>query len=218
MSNLVLMLAERLNTLKLQMACAESCTGGMIAARCTDLAGSSAWFDRGFVTYSNEAKTQMLGVPAELITTHGAVSSPVAHAMALGLQVSCTGFCRGHWGCRPWRWQPGKARWNRLVWLVCQRSCQHTTPALSGQPQRCQTSDRCTSPRRPAQASSPLNKTTKANKKPATQVAGFLFVSGPEAGTAIHQTVGSVTARWLKWPAQQQSPPPPPAAPPDTAR
>lgn len=84
MSNLVLMLAERLNTLKLQMACAESCTGGMIAARCTDLAGSSAWFDRGFVTYSNEAKTQMLGVPAELITTHGAVSSPVAHAMALG--------------------------------------------------------------------------------------------------------------------------------------
>ena len=63
---------------------AESCTGGMIAAACTDLAGSSAWFDRGFVTYSNEAKTQMLGVDAALIAQHGAVSEPVARAMAFG--------------------------------------------------------------------------------------------------------------------------------------
>ncbi|MFM2251987.1 MAG: hypothetical protein RJB68_324 [Pseudomonadota bacterium] len=63
---------------------AESCTGGMIAAACTDLAGSSAWFERGFVTYSNEAKSDMLGVPAELIATHGAVSEPVARAMASG--------------------------------------------------------------------------------------------------------------------------------------
>jgi nicotinamide-nucleotide amidase len=66
------------------LATAESCTGGMIAAACTDLAGSSAWFERGFVTYSNEAKTDMLGVPAELIATHGAVSQPVARAMASG--------------------------------------------------------------------------------------------------------------------------------------
>ena len=66
------------------LATAESCTGGMIAAACTDLAGSSAWFERGFVTYSNEAKTDMLGVPAALIATHGAVSEPVSQAMASG--------------------------------------------------------------------------------------------------------------------------------------
>ena len=66
------------------LATAESCTGGMIAAACTDLAGSSAWFERGFVTYSNEAKSDMLGVPAALIATHGAVSEPVARAMASG--------------------------------------------------------------------------------------------------------------------------------------
>ena len=68
----------------LMLATAESCTGGMIAATCTDLAGSSAWFERGFVTYSNAAKTDMLGVPAALIDEHGAVSEPVARAMAIG--------------------------------------------------------------------------------------------------------------------------------------
>ena len=66
------------------MATAESCTGGMIAASCTHLSGSSAWFERGFVTYANEAKTEMLGVPATLIAQHGAVSEPVARAMAFG--------------------------------------------------------------------------------------------------------------------------------------
>ncbi len=66
------------------MATAESCTGGMIAAACTDLAGSSAWFERGFVTYSNAAKTELLGVDAELISQNGAVSEPVARAMAFG--------------------------------------------------------------------------------------------------------------------------------------
>jgi nicotinamide-nucleotide amidase len=63
---------------------AESCTGGLIAAACTDLAGSSQWFDRGFVTYSNAAKTEMLGVDAALIAQFGAVSEPVAAAMAQG--------------------------------------------------------------------------------------------------------------------------------------
>ncbi len=63
---------------------AESCTGGMIAAACTDLAGSSAWFERGFVTYSNAAKTEALGVPAALIAAEGAVSEAVARAMAQG--------------------------------------------------------------------------------------------------------------------------------------
>ncbi len=66
------------------LATAESCTGGMIAAACTDLAGSSAWFERGFVTYSNAAKTELLGVPADLIAEHGAVSEPVARAMVQG--------------------------------------------------------------------------------------------------------------------------------------
>ena len=66
------------------LATAESCTGGMIAAACTDLSGSSNWFERGFVTYSNEAKQEMLGVDAGLVTQHGAVSEVVARAMAFG--------------------------------------------------------------------------------------------------------------------------------------
>jgi nicotinamide-nucleotide amidase len=63
---------------------AESCTGGMIAATCTDLAGSSTWFERGFVTCSNAAKTELLGIDALLIAKHGAVSEPVVRAMVLG--------------------------------------------------------------------------------------------------------------------------------------
>ncbi|MEO5672937.1 MAG: CinA family protein [Ramlibacter sp.] len=66
------------------LATAESCTGGMIAAACTELAGSSNWFERGFVTYSNEAKTELLGVDAAAIESHGAVSEVVARAMAFG--------------------------------------------------------------------------------------------------------------------------------------
>ena len=77
-------LAARLLANGQMMAAAESCTGGMIAAACTDLAGSSAWFERGFVSYSNEAKTGLLGVPAALIAEHGAVSEPVVRAMAQG--------------------------------------------------------------------------------------------------------------------------------------
>lgn len=67
-----------------RLATAESCTGGLIAAACTSLAGSSDWFERGFVTYSNEAKITMLGVPAALIHAHGAVSEEVARAMVQG--------------------------------------------------------------------------------------------------------------------------------------
>ena len=66
------------------LATAESCTGGMIAAACTERAGSSAWFERGFVTYSNGAKAQMLGVDPGRIAAHGAVSAEVASAMAVG--------------------------------------------------------------------------------------------------------------------------------------
>jgi len=67
-----------------QLASAESCSGGLIAAACTDLSGSSNWFERGFVTYSNAAKSEQLGVPPALIDTHGAVSEDVARAMAAG--------------------------------------------------------------------------------------------------------------------------------------
>ena len=76
--------AEQLLSKKLLMATAESCTGGLIAAACTDLAGSSVWFERGFVSYSNAAKTELLGVPADLIEAHGAVSEPVVRAMVEG--------------------------------------------------------------------------------------------------------------------------------------
>jgi nicotinamide-nucleotide amidase len=69
---------------KLMMATAESCTGGGVAAAITSVAGSSDWFDRGFVTYSNQAKHDMLGVPLALIEQHGAVSEEVARVMAEG--------------------------------------------------------------------------------------------------------------------------------------
>ena len=83
----------------LMVATAESCTGGLIVGALTEIAGSSDVVDRGFVTYSNEAKTEMLGVPAALIGLHGAVSEPVARAMAegalarsrAGVSVSVTG-------------------------------------------------------------------------------------------------------------------------------
>jgi nicotinamide-nucleotide amidase len=80
----VLALADLLRARGERLAAAESCTGGLIAAACTSVSGSSDWFERGFVTYSNEAKTEMLGVPAELIAAHGAVSEPVVCAMAGG--------------------------------------------------------------------------------------------------------------------------------------
>jgi nicotinamide-nucleotide amidase len=71
-----------------RIAVAESCTGGLIASRLTDVAGSSTYVERGVVVYSNEAKTEMLGVPATLIAEHGAVSEPVGRAMARGVQSS----------------------------------------------------------------------------------------------------------------------------------
>ncbi len=68
----------------LMVATAESCTGGLVAGLLTDIAGSSRVVERGFVTYSNEAKMELIGVPADLIAAHGAVSEPVARAMAEG--------------------------------------------------------------------------------------------------------------------------------------
>lgn len=84
----------------LRIATAESCTGGMVSAALTDIAGSSDVFERGFVTYSNAAKSEMLGVRAETLAAHGAVSEQVAQEMAEGalshsqadMAVSITGI------------------------------------------------------------------------------------------------------------------------------
>ena len=81
---LVQALALALRARQWRLATAESCTGGLIAAACTELAGSSDWFERGFVTYSNLAKTELLGVDPALIQAHGAVSREVAEAMVRG--------------------------------------------------------------------------------------------------------------------------------------
>ena len=98
--DLIARLAQRLRDRGWTMASAESCTGGLIAAACTELSGSSDWFERGFVTYSNAAKQQMLGVPEATLIAHGAVSEPTARAMAEGaaaqsnasVSVSVTGI------------------------------------------------------------------------------------------------------------------------------
>ena len=78
------LVADLLLKKQLRLVTAESCTGGLIAAACTDLAGSSAWFERGFVTYSNAAKTELLDVPERVLRRAGAVCGPVAQAMAEG--------------------------------------------------------------------------------------------------------------------------------------
>jgi len=77
-------IAGKLQSKRLKLATVESCTGGWLAMILTSLAGSSHWFERGFVTYSNEAKQECVGVPADLIRQHGAVSEVVAMAMADG--------------------------------------------------------------------------------------------------------------------------------------
>jgi nicotinamide-nucleotide amidase len=100
---------------KIMLATAESCTGGMIASMLTDIEGCSAIFDRGFVTYSNEAKIEMLGVSNETLETHGAVSRDTALEMAkgalerskAGIAVSVTGLAG-----------PGGGSENRPVGLV----------------------------------------------------------------------------------------------------
>lgn len=84
MDELVTELTAILRACQLKIATAESCTGGLLAGLLTELPGSSFWFDRGFVTYSNEAKQEMLSVKAALIKAHGAVSQEVAEAMATG--------------------------------------------------------------------------------------------------------------------------------------
>ncbi|MCG8393780.1 MAG: CinA family protein [Pseudomonadales bacterium] len=86
------LLAEQLKRQQLMAVTAESCTGGGIAHILTSMAGSSGWFERGFVTYSNEAKQDMLGVSADILESHGAVSEETALAMARG----AINHSRGH--------------------------------------------------------------------------------------------------------------------------
>jgi nicotinamide-nucleotide amidase len=103
----------------MKLAMAESCTGGMVAAALTDIAGSSDVVERGFVTYSNEAKSELLDVPPALIAAHGAVSAEVAAAMAEGalthapvdLSVAITGIAGPGGG--------SAAKPVGLVWLAC---------------------------------------------------------------------------------------------------
>jgi len=125
----VMALASALRTRGWKIATAESCTGGLIAAACTAVAGSSDWFERGVVSYSNEAKAELLGVPMALIQTHGAVSAEVARAMAEGaiahshaqLAVAVTGIA-GPGGATP-----GKPV--GTVWLALARAGGAGAPA-----------------------------------------------------------------------------------------
>ena len=126
----VLALADALRTRGFRIATAESCTGGLIAAACTAVAGSSDWFERGVVTYSNDAKTELLGVDADLIARVGAVSAEVARAMAEGalrhspanLAVAVTGIA-GPGGATP-----GKPV--GTVWLALARRGSAATAEL----------------------------------------------------------------------------------------
>jgi nicotinamide-nucleotide amidase len=81
-------LAEILLSRSWTVSLAESCTGGLVCATLTELSGSSEWFERGYITYSNEAKSECLDVPAEVIEAHGAVSEAVAKAMAEGARIN----------------------------------------------------------------------------------------------------------------------------------
>lgn len=82
-------IAERLRARREKLAFAESCTGGMLAMLATELAGSSRWFERGVVTYSNVAKQDLLAVPEDLIRAQGAVCEDVVRAMAAGVLANC---------------------------------------------------------------------------------------------------------------------------------
>ncbi len=127
METLLAQVAAALQAKGWMLTTAESCTGGWIAKLCTDLTGSSVWFERGFVTYSNEAKQEMLGVPAATLAEYGAVSEAVTAAMATGallhsraqVAVSVSGIAGPGGGtitkpvgmvCFGWAAQDGKVR------------------------------------------------------------------------------------------------------------
>lgn len=123
----------------LTLATAESCTGGMIAAAITDISGSSQWFERGFVTYSNQAKIEMIGVPPDLIDKHGAVSEPVARAMAEGalrnsraqVALSVTGIAARPAAARRSRSAPCRSAGATGCTPTSRRSCSRATATRS---------------------------------------------------------------------------------------
>lgn len=86
--NLAMLVLDDAERARLKIVTAESCTGGLVAALLTEIAGSSAVFERGFVTYSNKAKEEMLGVPGDVLADFGAVSEPVARMMAEGAMAN----------------------------------------------------------------------------------------------------------------------------------
>jgi nicotinamide-nucleotide amidase len=88
---LAIRVSNRLRDERLMLVTAESCTGGMVATAITDISGSSGWFERGFVTYSNQAKSEMIGVPADLIEKHGAVSEGALRNSRAQVSLSITG-------------------------------------------------------------------------------------------------------------------------------
>lgn len=125
------LLAELMLRAGLRLAVAESCTGGWLAKIVTDLAGSSAWLDRGFVTYSNAAKQEMLGVRAETLAARGAVSEAVVAEMAMGalsrsqaqVAVAISGVAGPGGGspekpvgtvCLAWAWPKGRVETRRF--------------------------------------------------------------------------------------------------------
>lgn len=113
---------------------AESCTGGWLAKAITDIAGSSAWFERGFVTYSNEAKAQMIGVREETLAQHGAVSEPVVVEMAIGaLKAARADFAVAISGIAGPDGGSEKAGW---YGVVCFRQRQRRRDYASGMLQR----------------------------------------------------------------------------------
>jgi nicotinamide-nucleotide amidase len=126
-------LADALRRRGWRLTAAESCTGGLIAAACTALAGSSDWFERGYVSYSNAAKTELLGVDPGLIAAHGAVSEAVVRAMAAGaveraqveLGVAVTGIA-GPGGA-----VPGKPV--GTVWLAVARRAAGGVPEVQAE-------------------------------------------------------------------------------------
>ena len=105
---------ERCRALGWKVATAESCTGGLIVGAMTEIAGSSDVVDRGFITYSNEAKIEMLNVPVETLVAHGAVSEQTARAMALGAlaNAKAIGNCRRDWYRRSRWWVCRKTGWS----------------------------------------------------------------------------------------------------------
>jgi len=113
---LAMCLGDALHAQQRMLATAESCTGGWVAKVLTDIPGSSSWFDRGFVTYTNQAKQDMLGVPAAILEKYGAVSEPTVQAMVRGgLQHSQAHFSLAISGIAG----PGGATADKPVGLVC---------------------------------------------------------------------------------------------------